>query len=163
MTQDVSGRGIEQEVRRTAPEEKPALGAPHDAYASTLLTVSLTGFFALLQPAMDAPWLMVPWVGAVAVVLASVHYLKRAHRPVRAKSAARQDLRNQTMPLAVAPMIAVAFAVHQLNWLVLEPLHDEYGTGWQWAFACLVLATLIVAPIQAATSLNPRAREYMTR
>ncbi|GAB3183929.1 hypothetical protein GCM10027060_20150 [Nesterenkonia halophila] len=125
MTQAVTDQDAEQEEPEGATEEKPARGAPHDAYAATLLTVGLAGFFALLQPAMDAPWLTVPWAGAVAVVMASLPHLERAHRPVGAKSAARQDQRNQTMPLAVAPMIAPALAAHQLNWLVLQPLHDE--------------------------------------
>lgn len=163
MTQEVTGRGVEQEEPADATEVKPALGAPHDAYAATLLTVSLAGFFALLQPAMDAPWLLAPWAGAVAAGMASFHYLKRAHRPAEAKGTAFQDPQNPKTILAMGPMLAVAFAVHQMNWLVLQPLHDEYGTSVQWAFACLVLATLVVAPVQAVISLNPKAREYLTR
>lgn len=156
MTQEVADRGVEQEEPAGTAEVKPALGAPHDAYAATLLTVSLAAAFGTMTLVSDTWWAVLPAALSAGFAASSVHYLRRAHFSSR-------GARGQAGRLAAGPWALVMLALITLQTTVLQPLHDALGTSWHWAIACLALATLIVAPIQAATSLNPKAREYLTR
>lgn len=156
MTEAVADRDAEQEEPEGATKVKPALGAPHDAYAATLLTVNLAGAFGMMALVPDTSWAWLPTALCGGFAASSLHYLRRAHFSA-------QGARGQAGRLAAGPWALVMLALMSLPATVLGPLHDALGTGWHWAVACLALATLIVAPVQAAASLNPRARELMTR
>ena len=131
---------------------KPALGSPHDGYAAVLLTLSLAGmFFALSvgRTSEDFWWILVS-AGVLLPLLGSLHYYLRAHgAPKRAAGAS-------------IPHVTLYFAVMAFVLFVLPALPQSLGIGWHLAFSCLVIATLIITPVQLVLSKDPNPGSELT-
>lgn len=137
---------------------RPALGAPHDGYAAFLLTISAAAFFfghgslpVLTELHSPTYWvlLLLNTVLLGGAVIGSVHYGMRAHGAVRVTGAAM-------------PMMALLAAVLALfNW-VLPALRASLDSHLGYAIACLTIATLAVAPLQAVISHDPRKNSELT-
>ena len=136
-----------------------ALGSPHDGYAAVLLTLALAAmtfslgvgqhFRATVEAdhwwwiSLAAPAIVVP------MVFFSLKYYLRAHG---------------ANPLHGAPMPWLSIAVAWLTLILvfLGPLLGALGSYWSFAVLCLILATLMVAPVQMVLSHDPKRNSETT-
>lgn len=136
-----------------------ALGSPHDGYAAVLLTLALAAMAFSLGAAQhfratveaDHWWwisLAAPAV-VVPIVFFALKYYLRAHG---------------ANPLHGAPMPWLAMFVAWLALVLyfLGPLVGALGSYWSFAGLCLILATLMVAPVQMVLSHDPKRTSETT-
>ena len=134
------------------PPRKPALGSPHDGYAAVLLTLSLAGVFFALTFGRDDNnfwWLLVS-AGAMIPLLASLHYYLRAHGAPSKGSGAS------------IPKVTLIFAYMMFILQVLPDMAEGMSSTGHLAFACLIIATLIIAPMQLVLSKDPNRDSELT-
>ena len=136
-----------------------ALGSPHDGYAAVLLTLALALMTFSLGAAQhfrttveaDHWW----WIALAApaivvpIVFFALKYYLRAHG---------------ANPLHGAPMpwLAISAAFLTLVLGFLGPLAGALGSYWSFAVLCLILATLMVAPVQMILSHDPKRNSETT-
>ena len=140
------------------PPRKPALGSPHDGYAAVLLTLALTIIcfsFAtgrLLTEAHEQLW----WLPvALLAVLApglwfALKYFFRAHGL------------QERGGFPALPAFAMYAAFFGLIMFVLPLLAGVSETWWIFALCCLVIATVVIAPVQLVLSKDPNRNSELT-
>ncbi|MDZ5076293.1 hypothetical protein [Nesterenkonia sp. HG001] len=137
---------------------KPGLGAPHDGYAAFLLTISAAAFFfghgslpVLTEHHSPSYWmlLLLNTVLLGGAVIGSIHYGMRAHGATHLTGAAM-------------PLMSLLAAVTALIMWVLPHLRDSLDSHVGYAIACLTIATLAVAPLQAVISHDPQKSSELT-
>ncbi|MDS2171157.1 hypothetical protein Q7C18_00395 [Nesterenkonia sp. CL21] len=130
-------------LRRT----RPALGSPHDGWATVLLTAAVALFFFGMTlarswpPALaDASWS--PILAGVVLtppLLASFHYYRRAHG-------------SRLRRAAGLPLVALIIAAGILQLAVFPALYDSLGSIPLFGLCCLTIATVAIAPLQMVIS-----------
>ncbi|GGE65049.1 hypothetical protein [Nesterenkonia cremea] len=134
------------------PPRKPALGSPHDGYAAVLLTLSLAGMFFLFASsrASEGFWWILVATAALAPLLGSFHYYLRAHGASPKTGGAS------------IPLVTLIFAFILFSNTVLPAMAQGVGISWLLAFCCLIIATLIIAPLQLVLSKDPNRDSELT-
>lgn len=134
------------------PPRKPALGSPHDGYAAVLLTLSLAGMFFLFAVgrASEGLWWILVAASALVPLLASLHYYLRAN-----------GASSKTGGASI-PLVTLVFAFMLFAHTVLPAMAQGVGISWMLAFCCLIIATLVIAPVQLVLSKDPNRDSELT-
>lgn len=156
--QDTSPKAGQAQTASTLSESvlekptKPALGSPHDAYAAVLLTLSLAGMFFTLSVgrANESFWWLLVSAGVMIPLLTSFHYYLRAHGAATKGTGAS------------IPRVTLYFAVMSFVLFILPALAQGVPSTGFLAFSCVVIATLIIAPVQLVLSKDPNRDSELT-
>lgn len=134
------------------PPRKPALGSPHDGYAAVLLTLSLAGMFFTLSVgrANESLWWLLVSAGVMIPLLTSFHYYLRAHGAATKGTGAS------------IPNVTLYFAGMTFVLFILPVLAQGAPSTGFLAFSCLVIATLVIAPVQLVLSKDPNRDSELT-
>jgi len=131
------------------PATKPALGRPHDAYATFYVALAFAGLlFFLGRARVEADW--VGWTGtliAFIALIASAHYFMRAYG---FSSKGVDDLPRGAV---ATTFMCLLFGLQYIPGALYAQVFEESVFGY--AVMCLALAGIVVGPLRAALGKAP--------
>ena len=132
------------------PVTKPALGRPHDAYATFYVALVFAGLlFFLGRARIESDW--VGWTGSLIgfiALIATVHYFKRAY------GFSSQGVDDLPRGAVASTFMCLLFGLQHIPGALYAQVFEENVFGY--AVMCLALAGMVVGPLRAALGKAPQ-------